>query len=186
MATSAASNGWLNFFPLEAISLHHVAGLKGLEAFEPDSAFLPRSHLPDVLFEMLQGVDPALPDQLSVGGGDGPGLASRPCGRRCGWAVELDLPAPTYLALDHAAAGDDAQSRNLDRSPDLDRTFSNLPVRRLAQALGRSLHVLGQLVDDVVVADLDLRPLSGGHRGRGRLEVEADDDRVRHAGKQQV
>src|SRR5205814_7668023 len=86
---------------------------------------------------------------------------------------KLDPASTADLALHDAGSGDDAKARNLDRGDDLDSTLPDLTIRRLAQALGGALDVLGQLVDDVVVADLDLRPLGGGRAGRRRLEVEA-------------
>src|SRR6266545_2772626 len=72
---------------------------------------------------------------------------------------KLDPASTADLALHDAATGDDADARDLDRGDDLDLAFADLTVRRLAQALGRALDVLCQLVDDVVVADLDLGAL---------------------------
>src|SRR5579864_9108919 len=161
MTTSAVGNRLadLNFFPLESIRLHRVTGLEGFVALERDPALLARGHLPDVLLEVLQRADPALEDLL---------LAPQ----------ELDPASTADLALQHSAARDDAQARDLDRRDDLDLALANLTVRRLAQPLGRALDVLRQLVDDVVVAHLDLGPFRRGGRGGRRLEVEAHDDRV--------
>src|SRR5207245_10724233 len=99
---------------------------------------------------------------------------------------KLDPASTADLALHDATSGDDAQARDLDRGDDLDPTLADLTIRGLAQALGRALDVFRQLVDDVVVADLDLRALGRGRAGRRRLEVEADDDGARNAGEQQV
>src|SRR6266568_4820641 len=157
----------LNFFPLESIRLHAVAGLEVLKPLETDAALLPCGHLAHVLLEVLERVDPPLVDHLAA-------------------PEKLD-PAPTAdLALHDAAAGDDAGARNLDRGDDLDPALADLAVRRFAQPLGRALHVLGELVDDVVVADLDLGPLRGRRTPGRRLQVEADDDRARNAREQQV
>src|SRR5260370_34276599 len=82
--------------------------------------------------------------------------------------------APTAaadLAFQDAAAGDDAEPRDLDGDEHLDLALADLSIRRLAQALGGALDVLGELVDDVVVANLDLRPLRRRCCGRRPLEV---------------
>ena len=99
---------------------------------------------------------------------------------------KLDPASTADLALHDAAAGDDAGARDLDRGDDLDAAFTDLAVGGLAQTLGRALHVFGELVDHVVVADFDLRPFRGGGARRRRLEVEAHDDGARNAGQQQV
>src|SRR4029077_18562472 len=99
---------------------------------------------------------------------------------------QLGPAATADLAFQDAAAGDDAQPRDLDGDEDLDLAFADLSIRRLAQTLGGALDVLGQLVDDVVVANLDLGPLRRRRRGRRRVEVEANDDRVGDAREQKV
>src|SRR5438876_1017868 len=169
MTTSAVSKPrtCLYFFPLESIGLHGVPGLEFLPTFEPDTALLPGRHLAHVLFEVLEGADSTLEDLLS-----GP--------------EQLDPASTADLALHHAASGDDTEARDLDRGDDLDPALADLAVGGFAQALGRTLHILCQLVDHVVVADLDLRPLGRGRAGRSRLQVEADDDRARDARQQQV
>src|SRR5712692_1007527 len=173
MATSAvcksrlASLVSLYFFPLESVRFHRVPRLEILEAFEPDTALLSCRHLPHVLFEMLQRADPALVDQLLP-------------------PVQLDPAAAADLAIDDTATCNDAQPRDLDGRDDIDPAFANLAVGRLAQALRGALDILGQLIDDVVVANLDLRPFRRCLRGRCGLEVEAHDDRVRNACEQQV
>src|SRR5207245_2066923 len=116
---------------------------------------------------MLQRADPAFEHQLSP-------------------PIQLDPATAADFAVHDAAAGDDAKARDLDGRDDLHPAFANLPVGRLAQTLGGALDILGELVDDVVVANLDLRPL----RGRGcswcGLEVEAHDDRIGDSGRQKV
>src|SRR5258708_38938132 len=86
---------------------------------------------------------------------------------------KLDPAATADFALQDATSGDDAEPRDLDRRDDLDVALADLAIRRLAQALGSALHLFGQLVDDVVVTDLDLRPFRRGDPRRGRLEVGA-------------
>src|ERR1700719_2796801 len=161
MTTSESANrvDRLNFFPLEPIRLHGVPRLERIEALEADTALLSRGHLPDVLFEVLQRANPALEHHLP--------------------SPEQLHPASTAdLALRDATPRDHAHARDLDGSDHLHLTLSDLPVGGLAQALGRALDVLCELVDHVVVADLDLRPLGSRLRGRRRLEVEAHDDGV--------
>src|ERR1700693_878439 len=132
----------LDFFPLEAVCLHDVAGFEFLEAFEPNATLLARGHLPHVLLEVLQRADPALEDLL---------LAPQ----------QLGPTATGYLALDDTAAGDHALARDLDRDHDLDLALTNLTISRLTQTFGCTLDVFGELVDDVVVADLDLCSFRG-------------------------
>src|SRR6266508_5940648 len=169
MMTTAFSENTLalDFFPLESIGLHHVAGLEVLPTLEADAALLAGRHLAHIFLEVLEGADPALEELL---------LASE----------KLDPASTADLALHDAATGDDADARDLDRGDDLDLAFADLTVRRLAQALGRALDVLCQLVDDVVVADLDLGALGRGGAGRRWLQVEADDDGAGNAREQKV
>src|SRR3984893_962096 len=113
----------LDFFPLEAVRLHHVAGFECLEAFEPDATLLAGRHFAHILFEVLQRVDPAFEDLLLP-------------------PKQLDPTATADLALDDAAARDDTEARNLDRSDDLDPALADLAVRRFAQTFGRAFDVL--------------------------------------------
>ena len=99
---------------------------------------------------------------------------------------QLDPAAARDLALGDAATRNDAQPRDLDGGDHLHGALANLPVGWLAHALGGALDVFGQLVDDVVVANLDLGSLGGRLLRRSRLEVEAHDDRVGDAGQQEV
>src|SRR6266550_1021445 len=169
MTTSALSSATacLNFFPLESIRLHRVTGLEVLPTLEPDAALLSGRHLAHVFLEVLERIDPAFEDLLFA-------------------PEKLDPASTADFALHDAAAGDDARARDLDRGDDLDSAFADLTVGRLAQPLGRALHVLGELVDDVVVADLDLGALRGCGAGRRRLEVEANDDGAGDAREQKV
>src|SRR5256885_10422183 len=149
MTTSALSSATacLNFFPLESIRLHRVTGLEVLPTLEPDAALLSGRHLAHVFLEVLERIDPAFEDLLFA-------------------PEKLDPASTADFALHDAAAGDDAGARDLDRGDDLDRAFADLTIRRLAQALGGALHVFGELVDDVVVADLDLGALGSGGGGK--------------------
>src|SRR5579864_6089861 len=135
MTTSAVSKDTLclNFFPLESIRLHGVAGREGLVTLEPDAALLSLRHLAHVFLEVLERRDTTLENLLSA-------------------SEKLDPASTADLALQHTAAGDDAKARDLDRGDDLDLALANLSKRRLAHSLGGSLDVLCQLVDDVVIA----------------------------------
>src|SRR5690348_9108389 len=157
----------LDFFPLESVRLHGVAGLEVLPALEPDAALLARDDLADVFLEVLQRADATLEDLFPA-------------------TEKLDPAATADLALHDATAGDDAGARDLDRGDHLDAALPDLTIRGLAQALGRALHVFGELVDDVVVADLDLGLLGSRRVGRRRLQVEDHDDGAGHAGQQKV
>src|SRR5207248_7268440 len=116
----------LDLLAFEAEGVHRLAALEVLEALQADTALLARDHLAHVLLEVLEGGDAALPDLGAV-------------------AVQLGVPAAGHLALHDPRAGDDAQPRDLDRHHHVDPTFLDLPVGGLAQALGRALHVLGEL-----------------------------------------
>src|SRR5207245_2228100 len=133
----------LNFFPLESARLHRGTGLEVLPTLEPDAALLAGRHLAHVFLEVLERVDPSFVDHLAC-------------------PEKLDPASTADLALHDAAAGDDAGARDLDRDDDLNAAFTDLAVGGLAQTLGRALHVFGELVDHVVVADFDLRPFRGG------------------------
>src|SRR6202051_1695036 len=143
MTTSALSNARFNFFSFETVCLHRVSGLERLVALDGDATFLPGRHLANVFLEMLERADPAFVDLLLP-------------------PDQLDPASTADLALQHPAAGDDSEPRDLDRGDDLDLALADLAVGRLAQALGGAFDILRQLVDDVVVADLDLGAFRGG------------------------
>src|SRR5205823_12911184 len=123
----------LDLLAFEAEGVHRLAALEVLEALQADTALPARDHLAHVLLEVLEGGDAALPDLGAV-------------------AVQLGVPAAGHLALHDPGTGDDPQAGDLDRHHDLDAALLDLAVGGLAQALGRALHILGELVDDVVVA----------------------------------
>ena len=93
-------------------------------------------------------------------------------------------------ALDHAfgnhAAGDAADLGDTEDLADLRVADQGFLVGRIEQADHQGLNVLGDLVDDAVVADVDLVALGDLARLRVGAHVEADDQRARRLGERQV
>src|SRR5207302_4157354 len=116
MTSASASTGLPIFLPARVDTSPWCRRPESLPSLEPDTALLPGRHLPHVLFEVLEGGDPALEDLLSG-------------------TEKLDPASTADLALHDAGSGDDAKARNLDRGDDLDSTLPDLTIRRLAQAL---------------------------------------------------
>src|SRR5690606_22483247 len=86
-------------------------------------------------------------------------------------------------ALDQAfldvAASNGSELGHPEHLPDLDQTDDALaPLRRQHAGQGR-LHVVDNLVDDVVVADIDPEGFGNLARTRVGTHVETDDDRTR-------
>jgi hypothetical protein len=82
--------------------------------------------------------------------------------------------------------GDRAEARDAEERAHLGLADDRLGLDRRQHADERLLDVLGQLVDDAVLADLDPLPLGELARlGRG-THVEADDHRVRGGGEVDV
>src|SRR5207248_1941197 len=119
----------LEFLALEPEAFEDVPRLDGLETLQSDAALLAGDHLADVLLEVLEGGHAAFPELLAA-------------------ARQLHPVAARDLAVDHTAAGDEPESRDLDRHQHLGPAVVDLAVGGLAQALGGPLHVLGQPVDD--------------------------------------
>ena len=66
------------------------------------------------------------------------------------------------------------------------RPSTTSTIDRLEETLERGAEIVGQLVDDVVQADVDALGLGRPTGGVGDLRVEADDDRVRGGGQHDV
>src|ERR1700693_95943 len=84
----------LDFFPLEAVCLDHVARFEGLETLEPDATLLAGGHLAHVLLEVVERADLPFEELLFP-------------------PEQLCPTAATDFAFDHAAARDDPLLRGL-------------------------------------------------------------------------
>jgi hypothetical protein len=102
---------------------------------EADAAFVVRGDLTDVVAEAAERLDP-------VGGDD---LAAPPHP-----GVAADDPA-----IGHERAGDDRVLADADDLADLRPALDDLDDLRLEQALEGRIDVIGQLLDDVVEANVD-------------------------------
>ena len=89
-------------------------------------------------------------------------------------------------AVGDAAAGDVADLRHLEDLEDHRVAEHGLADRWREQAGHRLLHVVDEVVDDVVVADLDAGALGGLARFLVGAHVEADDRRIRRFGQPHV
>src|SRR4029077_4013126 len=151
---------------LDGITLDDVA-FEDVGGFhEPDAAPEAGLDLADVVLEPAERVD-------LVRGDD---LAAAPQAHAAGAndATVGDVRAGDHLAPD------------LDQLADLGAALDDLDLLRLEETTERLLDVVGELVDDVVEADVDLLGLRGATRGVADRRVEADDDRVRCRREQDV
>ena len=152
---------------LDVEALDHVADLDVVVVLERHAALEAVLDLADLVLEALQRLQRAFVDHHVV-------------------AQQADLGA----ALDHAfrdhAAGDVAGLGDAEDLADLRVAEEGLLVGRIEQADHQRLNVLGDLVDDAVVADVDLVALGDLARLRVGAHVEADDQRARRLGERQV
>ena len=116
-----------------------------MEVGEADAALVVRLDLADVVAEAPERLDP-------VGGDD---LAAAPDARA----------AADDASVGDVRPGDDRVLADADDLADLRAALDDLDDLRLEQALERRIDVVGQLVDDVVEADVDTFGL-GGPAGR--------------------
>ena len=108
---------------------------KVVEAREADAALVAGGDLAHVVAEAAQRVDAVRGDELAV--------AVDPCA------------AADDAAIGDVAAGDDLDLAHAEDLAHFGATLDDLHDLRLEHALEGSLHLLGELVDDVVDADLD-------------------------------
>src|SRR6267154_4487807 len=157
--------GRLDFLDVEAFD--HVADLDVVVVVERHAALEAVLDFADLVLVALQRLQRAFVDHHVV-------------------AQQADLGA----ALDHAfgdhAAGDVADLGHAEDFANLRVAEEGLLVGRIEQADHQGLNVLGHLVDDAVVADIDLVALGDLARLRIGAHVEADDQRARRLGKRQV
>ena len=152
---------------LDLVALDDVAFLEVLVTLDPNAALEPGNHFLDVVLETLQARDLAFMDRLAV-------------------AKQFGGRATGDLAVLHPRTGDHAELRDLDRGQHVGPTFPDLDEGRLVEALDGPFDVVGHVVDDVVVADVDLLPLGGLLGLLIGLDVERDHERVRHRSQQNV
>ena len=144
--------------------------LTSLNRSRRDAALDADLHLADVVLEPAQRA--SLPFQTTT--------PSRSEAR-------LRVAAARDAAVGDHAAGDRAGLRRLEDLPHLGRRRCRVSLSVGSSRPGhRLLHLVGHVVDDRVMPDVDL--LAVGHLGGVaiRLHVEADDDRVRRRREQHV
>src|SRR4051794_31462489 len=136
---------------VNVVALDHVAGAHVLIILEGHAAFLAGHHLAGVILEALELRQPAFVDHDVV-------------------ADQADMRAALHDPVEDAAARDLADLRDVEDLDNLGFAEALLAQRRGEHARHRRFHIVHEVVDDVVVADLD-----AGLLGRlARLLVGAD------------
>ena len=138
-----------------------------MEVRQLDPALVVRPHFADVVTEATERLD-------AIGGDD---LRAAP---------DADVPTANDPAVGHERAGDDRVLADPDDLANLCSTLDDLDDHRLKEALEGRIHIVGELVDDVVESNVDPLDLGGSTRGVGDLRAEADDDRIRGGGQHDV
>src|SRR5262249_19097334 len=141
-------------------ALDDVALDEVVEPGEADAALEVLGHFADVVPEPPERLDPVGLDDL----------AAPPDARA---AIADDAPIGDVAPGDHRALAD------AEDLADLRAALDHLDHLGLEHALEGRVDVVGELVDDVVDADVDPLALRRAARGLGDRGVEADDDRVR-------
>src|SRR6185295_6976725 len=150
-----------------AVGLDHVARLEVLEALEADAAIEAGADLRDVVLEAPERRDLPLEDNAIVA-------------QQADQGVAWDDP------FDDVAAGDRADLRHLEGVAHLGAAGRDLAEGGIEQADHRQLELVEQLVDDGVQPDVDAFLLGQLGRRALRADVEADDDRPRRRGEEDV
>ena len=96
------------------------------------------------------------------------------------------MRAALHDAIGHPAARHQANLGNVEQLENLRIAEHRLAQRRRKHARKRRLHVVDEIVDDVVVADLDAVMLGKVARLLMRADVEAKDDRLRGRGQRHI
>src|SRR5262249_49884950 len=118
--------------------LDDIADLDVVELLEADAALEPGLHLADIVLEPAQRPDLPLVDDDVVAD-----------------QARLRVAGADDAALGDHAAGNRAVLRDLEGVPHLGDPDADLLERRLEEAGHRLLHLVGDVVDDRVRADLD-------------------------------
>ena len=126
-----------------------------MEVRQLDAALEVREDFADVVAETPQRLDAVRGDDL-------------------GAAPDAGVAAADDAPVGHERTGDHRVLADADDLADLGAALDDLHDLRLEQALEGSFDVVGQLVDDVVEADIDAFGLGGATGGVGDLGVEAD------------
>src|SRR5215203_424420 len=147
----------LNF--RDVIALDHVAGAHVLVVLEGHAALLAGRDLAGIVLEALELRQATLVDDDVV-------------------ADETHVRPALDDAVEDAAAGDLPDLRHVE-----DLEYLRLPEALLAKSGGEKarhglLHVIHEVVDDVVIADFNAKPLGRLTRFFVRAHVEADHDRA--------
>src|ERR1019366_8437752 len=151
---------------LRAEALDDVALLEFLVAGQADPALQVLGNLASVGAEATERLDPVSRHDLAAAPHPG--------------------PATDDPAVGHEAARDHRGLADLEDLADLCPTLDNLDDFGLEQPPEGGGDVIRQLVDDVVQPDVDAFGLGGPPRGISDLRVEADHDRIRRRGEQDV
>src|SRR5579864_6875982 len=154
---------------LDREDLDDVAHLDVVEPVEADAALEPRPNLAHVVLETAEAADLPLPDDGAVA------RQSR-----------LGVAAARDPAVGHQAAGDRPRLRRLEDLLHARGPQARFLERRLEQAGHGLLDLVRDVVDDRVLADVDLLAIRHALRVAIRLHVEADDDGTRGRREQHV
>jgi hypothetical protein len=152
---------------LDPETLDDIASANVFVVLEGHAAFLPGIDFGDLVLEALQSLELAFVNDNAV-------------------ADEANARATLDLALGDAATGHLADLGDVEHLQDLGIAEEGLPTFRREHAGHRRFHVIHQIVNDVVVADLDTVALG---RIAGLLvgtHVEADDCSTRCLGKADI
>src|ERR1035437_5686887 len=134
---------------------------------EADAALEVGCDFPDIVLHAAEAFDPVGGDHLST-------------------APDANAAAANDATVGDVATGNDRGLADPEDLANLGPALDCLDFHRLEQAAEGSLDIVGELVDDVVLADVDFLRL-GGPAGRvGHLGAEGDDDRIRCRGKHDV
>ena len=152
---------------LDAVALDDVADPHVLVVLERHAALLARLHLGDFVLEALERRQLALMHDDAV-------------------ADKAHVRAALHDAVGNPAAGDCPDLGNVEQLENLRVAQHRLAQRRRQHPRERGLHIVDEIIDDVVVADLDAGLLGEIARLLVRAHVEPEDHRLRGLGQRHV